>query len=373
MKSKSSKFLCLFITLINLGISGAPDIVWAQPVSTETPQASFFDRLISKFRTPTNNPYTDQDHAAQLARDGKFDEALKILEPIYKSNTNNLTIARDYVAILSWDGRDQDAVTIYETLPAKEPDYVLSAVGHSYRKVNQPEKALAVYRLGLDSYPDSVIFAEGEIRCLADKQDYDSALSKANEDITKHGERGEIVTARQEINQNLLKIAQDKAVSAARAGQYQQGIDALGDLHTHHPEDLTVTRDYLSVLGWAGNHDDQVISLYEGLPPGDEPDFVLAAAAGSYRRLGKSDKALGIYQQGLSKYLDNVTFTEGIVRCLTDLKKYDDAIAVAREDFGIHGQRPEIVAALQDAERMKPKPKKHGRHKRSHPHHSKKT
>lgn len=362
--------MCVAITSSLCDLSPVKALAEPSEVTdTQTKAQNFFEHLVAKFKTPTTNPYTEQDKAAQLARDGQYDQALVVLEPLYKKNTHNLSIARDYVSVLSWAGRDQEAVTIYESLPPQEPDFVLAAIGHSYRKLNQSDKALAVYRLGLASNPDNVSFVEGEIRCLADKEDYDTALARANDDIIKHGDRSEIIAAKQDISFTVLKQTQDKAVSLARSGQYQQALDILSDLHAHHEGDIVITRDYLSILSWAGGHDDMVVALYDSLQSQNEPDYVLEAVGVSYRRLLQSDKALAIYEQGLAKYPDNVIFAEGTIRCLADLKKYDEALAKANDDVRVHGQRPEILAAIKDIERMKPKPHKHTKKKISARHH----
>ena len=315
--------------------------------------------LLAKVQKPAKDIFAEQDQAVQLARSGQPDAALEILEPIYKSNTNNLSIARDYAAILRWAGRDVEAISIYEGIPAHEPDYVLAAIGHSYRKLNQTDKALEVYRLGGRDYPTNVTFTEGEIRCLVDKEDFDTALARTNEDIAKHGERPEIIAARKDINELLIKRRHDNAINLARTGQYQQALSVLTELHAQYPNDIATTRDFMAVTAWAGGHDDSVVAIYESMGSTDQPDYVLSAAAGSYRRLNKTDKALATYQEGLRRYLDNVTFVEGIIRCLLDANKYNDAILIANEDIRIHGSRPEITSALQDAQNLKSKNEKH--------------
>jgi tetratricopeptide (TPR) repeat protein len=141
-------------------------------------------------------PSDAQDKAIKLARDGHFDEALVILGDLHNKDKNNQYITRDYATVLSWAGHDQDAVDQYETLTTKPlPDYLLAAAGHSYRQLHETDKALATYREGLRTYPDNVVFAEGEIRCLMDAGAYDDALAAANNDLSLHGNRPEITAA----------------------------------------------------------------------------------------------------------------------------------------------------------------------------------
>lgn len=355
----TTRFVFTVTMIINLALSTT---CIAQTSSSDHP--NIFQKFISSFETKSKDPYNEQEKAAHLARDGHYDAALSILEPIYRRNSNNLSVARDYAVVLGWAGHDQEAVTVYETLPPEQPDYVLAAIGHSYRALNQTDKALAVYELGLKNYPTNVVFAEGQIRCLLDTGDFKGALAKANDDIIKNGERASITAAKQDAIQDIITQADQQAVNLARAQNYQEAINILGALHAQYVTEVRVTRDYLSVLSWAGGHDDMVVSLYDSLQSGDQPDFVLEAVAVSYRRLNETDKALALYQEGSSKYSDNVQFVEGIIRCLADLHNYDAAIAIGTNDLTVHGQRPEILAAIHDVEKLKPK--KHAHHKLQH-------
>ena len=120
---------------------------------------------------------TERDIAVNQARSGQYDDALNRLSRLHDHYPEVEGITRDYLAVQSWSGHDDEAVRLYETMPADQPDYVLSAVGHSYRVLKQSDKALAAYRIGQQKYPDSVIFVEGEIRTLADQEKYDEALN----------------------------------------------------------------------------------------------------------------------------------------------------------------------------------------------------
>jgi tetratricopeptide (TPR) repeat protein len=315
---------------------------------------------------PPKKVPTDEERAVIEARNGQYDEPLATLSRIYQRDKSNESVARDYTAVLSWAGQDQNAVTLYQTLPPMQPDYVLAAVGHSYRVLNQPDKALTVYRLGLQQYPDNVGFAEGEIRCLADQELLDQALAKANDDIAKRGERAEIVAAKKDIQMAIVRRDEQKAVELARSKHYPESLAILSNLYAQHSDDVNITRDYMAVLGWTDQHDDQVVALYQSMPAGDQPDYVLEAAGHSYRKLHQSDKALAIYQQGLQKYPDSVTFAEGEMRSLIDLKKYDEAIALADENLHQYGNRPEIVDVRKNAIKQKPQPKRAAKHSKKH-------
>ena len=340
----------------------------AAPVADAPAKQSLTDNIMGKIRAlfsaPLHAPVTDEDKAVQLARDGQDEEALTILSRLYQKDKSNQTIGRDYTAILGWAGHDQEAVDVYQTLPVQEPDYVLASVGHSYRKLGLYDKALAVYRQGLKQYPKNVLFAEGSIRILADSGDLDSALLNANDDLSKNGERPEVVAAKNDIILAMVKRDDEKAVDLGRNKQYPEALAILSDLHEKHSDNLTVTRDYLAVSGWAEGHDEQVVGLYKTLPDGDEPDYVWEAVGHAYRNLHQSDMAFDVYQLGLKKYPDNVIFAEGSIRSLADQKKYDAALAMANADLKTHGNRPEIVDAKKNVLRLMPhKSSKHSKKK----------
>ena len=299
---------------------------------------------------------TEQDQAVELARQGKYDEALAILTPLYAKNQNSQPLARDYAAVLAWAGHDEEAVTVYQTLQPPIPVYVIGPIAHAYRDLGQYDKALATYRLGRQHAPTNVAFAEGEIRSLIDLNDAEGALAVANKDISDSGERPEIVSAKADALTMQAKHDRDAAASLARNQQYPEALSLLTSLRQRDPANLDYTRDYLAVLDWQGGHDAEVTDLYKTLPAADEPDYVMAATAHAYRNQKQYDLANVIFAQGAERFPTNVAFAEGVVLTLGDMKKYDEAIAFADKDIAANGERPEIVNALQQMEMWKPKP-----------------
>ena len=105
-----------------------------------------------------------------------------------------------------------------------QPDYVLAASRHSYRKLGQTDKALIVYRAGVKKYPDDTLFIEGEIRCMADGGDLDGALAKANTALAKRAGQGPIIAARIDIQQAIVKRDDQKAIELARGKSYPEAL-----------------------------------------------------------------------------------------------------------------------------------------------------
>ncbi len=372
MKNASSLALvtCFVIALLTCGITSTYAQTDAAPADAPVADApakpvTVPEQILAKLRSflsPMRKiPSSQQERAVDLARQGKYEEALAILEKLHKRDKRDVEVTRDYTSVLSWAGHDQQAVDLYDTLPEQEPDYVLAAVGHSYRRLGDTDKALNVYRMGVKKYPDNVLFVEGEIRCIADQNNLEDALAKANDDIAKHGNRQPIVAAKGDILQAIFKRDEQKAVELARQQSYPEAVSRFHDLYTQHNDDATLTRDYLATLDWQGGNDEQVVALYKTLPSGEQPDYVLEAAGHAYRNLKQYDKAEAIYAEGLQRYPDNVLFAEGTIRSLADQKKYDAALAKADEDLRVHGERPEIVDIKKNV--LKLKPHKAARHK----------
>jgi len=362
-----------------LAQNAAPTAPTTAPASTaSTPSATdavsadqekpitFWGSITGVFKNLPYRPPTEQDKAVMAARKGNYDEAIATLDRLHRKNKNDQSVTRDYIAVLSWAGRDQEAVDLYNDLEGQQPDYELSAIGHSYHDLGQNDKALDIYRLGLIRSPNSTTFAEGELRCMVDLGDLDNALVKADADLATHGERPPIVAIKKEILQLIVKRDDQKAIALARVQHYPEALAILSGLYAQHSDDPAITSDYLAVLGWAGGNDQQVVTLYKTLPAGDQPDYILKVVGHAYRQLKQPDQALPIYQQGQQKYPDDVAFPEGVIRCLADEGKYDEALTVADADLSTHGLRPEIVDAKKNILRLQKDAKSHVKNK----HHS---
>ncbi len=314
----------------------------------------WINKLVRHINNLMKKPATEQEKAMEFARQGHYDEALSILAPLYQKDKNNQSVMRDYTAVLSWSGQDQKAIDVYQKLlPSQQSDYVLAAIGHSYRELNQPDSALATYQTGLKLYPNNVIFSEGIVRCLIDKGEIDKALSEVNDALGKQGERPELLAVKKEITDAIAKRDDQIAVQLGREKHYVEALSILSNLYAQHGDDVDITRDYLAILGWAGTNDDEVIALYKTLPSGDQPDYVLEAVGHSYRKLHQPNEAFQVYQIGVEKYPDNVAFAEGRIRCLADQGKFTEALAMANEDIDKHGERFEITDIRKNILRIK--------------------
>ena len=294
-----------------------------------------------------------QDKAAQDARDGHYDQALPVLERLRTEHPQDLSIASDYAAILGWAGRDADAVAAYKALPpvpqgGNRPDYLIDSIGHAYRNLHQPEDALAVYRLGLETYPDNQSFVAGEILSLLEAGKGSEAKSKAMSASERFPEPSEDLTV-------AIKLTfRAEAVALGRDGHYKEALAAFDTLHKKYPDDAGITGDYVAVLSWAG-HDVEATAMYRTMPSNiDQPDYVLDAAAHSYRNLRQPQQALNLYQAALDKSPDNVTYAVGVIYSLSDLGRSNEALEVAKAQLAKHPEHPpSLVKAYTYVERRR--------------------
>jgi biofilm PGA synthesis protein PgaA len=292
----------------------------------------------------------EQDMAVMAARQGQYDQALPMLEKLHNEHPQDLGIATDYAAILGWAGRDQEAVNQYEGLPAGDrPDYLIDAIGHSYRNLHQPEKALDVYHLGLQTFPDNQSFLGGEIFSLLESGKTDEAVAHAQDANTKYPQPAEPLALA------IKEAFHVNAVALARAGKYKEAIPALAALRKQYPDDFGIAADNVAVLSWAGR-DADAVKEYRALvstnAQGDVPDYVLDAAAHSYRNLHQPKQALALYEAALKKDPNNVTYAVGAIYSLSDLGRTAEALKLAQKQLSAHPDKPkELVKAYVYVER----------------------
>ena len=297
----------------------------------------------------------ERDKAVELGRAGQYDQSITALSKLHDKYPDVEGITRDYLSVLGWAGHDEESVRLYETIPAEQPDYVLAAVGHSYRTLNQSEKAMAAYRLGQQKYPTNVIFAEGIIRTLTDQGKLDEASAYADNDLKANGNRQEIVAAKADVVRAQIKLARDNAVQFARDKNYTQSLALFrGDLlDATHTTDPGIRADYLAVLGWAGGHDAEVVSIYKSLKTEDQVDYVLLAAAKAYRNQRHPETAIELYRTGMKQYPETTAFQVGEIDCLLDMRKTDEAMKKIKAYESVHGTTPEFEKAKRDIAQIK--------------------
>ncbi len=135
-----------------------------------------------------------QETAVNLARNGKYKEALALLMPLVRAHPEVTSLKQDYIAVLSWSGHDSDAVHHYESYGHGDmPDFVLLAVAHSYRDLKKYKQAYEIYKKGHEADPANEAFTVGMAACLMDMKQYSQALKVTEDDLHKHGNRVDVL------------------------------------------------------------------------------------------------------------------------------------------------------------------------------------
>lgn len=226
------------------------------------------------------------DSAVRMARNGDTGNALSILRDLYRQHGDDKGIVRDYLAVLSWNGgHDQQVVELYKSLPGDTHDYVLEAVGKSYRNLHQPDNARQIYAAGLGANPASDVYAAGYIHSLTEAGYVDDALAAADENQRRYGPRIEVLLAAANAADQFDQP--DKAIHYYQmavnvAPQNSQALEGLARAHarSHHPEDAMKLAD-------------------------EHPGLV---AAEEYRRM-QSDVAANMIRQGMDAQSEDERYT----------------------------------------------------------------
>lgn len=151
------------------------------------------------------------------------------------------------------------------------------------------------------------------------------------------------------------KSEHDNAVALARQGDTAAALIVLRRLQPMHPQDVGLARDLVAVTAWSGD-DPEAVRLFETLLSGPQPDYVIAAVANSYLRLGQPAEALVLYREGLARTPDDLLLAAGEIRAMTDLGQMTQALARAEADLAARGDRIEVLLAAGYAARALLKP-----------------
>ncbi len=86
-----------------------------------------------------------RDRAIRLAREGNYEEALRILRQLHARAPDDIPLRADLVAVLAWAGEDHEAFELGEHLPFPELEpFVSEALARSARNLGRPGFAAAL-------------------------------------------------------------------------------------------------------------------------------------------------------------------------------------------------------------------------------------
>ena len=141
--------------------------------------ACLFSVLVAAFGQ-VDSPDAARERAVDLARQGRLDQALTILESLHRAAPANRAIAHDYIVVLGWAGRNRDAVALFRRIGRDDaPEYVIEAAARASRHLGSYGEALDLYRYGQSRWPHDSGFAVGEVHTLVDAGDLNAAAARA--------------------------------------------------------------------------------------------------------------------------------------------------------------------------------------------------
>lgn len=118
--------------------------------------------------------------------------------------------------------------------------------------------------------------------------------------------------------------AQERAVSLARAGEFDAALTILGELHRKFPDNQALAYDYLTVLGWAGR-DGEAVALAEGLDLNRVPAYVLGSIGKALRNTQRFEEAAVLYARAQGRFPGHRDFIEGHVYALAEAGHFSAA------------------------------------------------
>jgi biofilm PGA synthesis protein PgaA len=117
-----------------------------------------------------------REYAIDLARNGRYDEALSLLESLREAAPDNQILLQDEIAALGWAERDVEVLDrVAELESVDQPLYVATAIAKSARNLREFAKAIQWYERAAALAPDAVDVRTGFAMTLAEDGDYAEA------------------------------------------------------------------------------------------------------------------------------------------------------------------------------------------------------
>lgn len=275
--------------------------------------------------------------AGDLAREGKYSEALAILEALEKDYPDSLMLSYDLMATNSWADRHPEAVARADRLDLSvAPDYVLSATGRSLREVGRLVESEALFRRQLEKNPNNLTMLDGLVVTLIRLNQLDEAEQLI--DSQRSPAEGEESAAEREVfdpqryppvlagdEEALLAARRDAAAILGRQGDFITSITALNRLLRRHPENSGVLYDLILILSWA-DHRVEVLELVPRIDLEAAPAYVINTIALVHRRDGHPEAALPFYELSVRRFPDNVDSVAGLAMTLGDVGRPSEGL-----------------------------------------------
>ncbi len=120
------------------------------------------------------------------------------------------------------------------------------------------------------------------------------------------------------------------ALETARAGQPQEALPTLRALAEQHPDKINYLYDLITVLSWAGQHQ-EAVQRAEKLDLSNAPSYVLDNLAKSARSSGHYPLAEKLYRTLLGRDAKNWQAYVGLAFTLADSQRIEESIALLND------------------------------------------
>ncbi|MDZ7778448.1 MAG: poly-beta-1,6 N-acetyl-D-glucosamine export porin PgaA [Gemmatimonadota bacterium] len=165
----------------------------------------------------------ERNRAVELARDGDFDEALRILRRLHREMPSDTGVRADLAAALSWAGLDEEAFDLGADLPFAElPAIIAESVARSARNLRYPDFAAGLYRGVIGRDGGRVESQIGFTLALAEGGNVDRALQRLDTLLAFQSEDPDVTLAAGHVY-----MAAERWLEAALA--YRRALDAGAD------------------------------------------------------------------------------------------------------------------------------------------------
>lgn len=310
----------------------------AIPVSSVNVSPTDAAELAAGIQSLPDERQEAMERAALLARSGDYTEAMDVLKDIFVRYPRERQIFYDYLTTLAWIGHYAEAASLSLDFPADDaPAYALAAAAQSLRHSGSLPAAEALYRKGMERFPQSPDFVAGLAMTLAEssrpeeaREILDRAGPSAGGNAAPADVFGYLNVPDSEISLERAGRLRVEAVEDARQGRYKAALSGLKRLYDQFPEDRLIYNDYLTVAAWAGENG-LAARLANSIEPEQAPEYVLEAGAGALRRAGRLTEARRWYEKGIDRFPANLDIKLGLALTWGDSRLPAQGLAVLLE------------------------------------------
>jgi len=327
-----------------------------------------YDRALEALHL--SSPQGCRMRAMELALNGSYEKALRLLEKALRLTDNSPDILSDYVIVLYSAKKFEEAIKRYEAMPP-EPEKsheLLGVVTKCHLELKQFDKAEAVYRRILENNPRDKLAARSLVSLLMDLGQYDKALAEAEKGLRHHPKdlnllrsKGAAATEKKDYraavlaydrivkleprNSEAAKTLTDLLLKFARSSKPAEALKALKRAVRMAHGSPEIHLEYVIMLAKCGRCS-QAIRQYEMMPPEYErPVSLLRSVAECYYKKKQFGEACGLYRSVLKKQPADPAAAHFMVQILIQRGKLDQAAEQVGKSLLHHPKDVSLLSA----------------------------